>query len=49
MKALEMMLGSAAAAGVSPGGEGGLLPAPGAPQLKMPPVPGRSTAPAAQP
>src|SRR5438477_2291804 len=44
----EMMLGSAAAAGVSVGAMGGAEPAPGRPQLKMPPVPPMSTAPAVQ-
>ncbi len=46
MKTAEMMLGSAAAAGVSVGGMGGAPPVPGRPQLKMPPLPLRLTAPA---
>ncbi len=46
MKTAEMMLGSAAAVGVSEGGIGGAPAAPGRPQLKMPPLPLTLTAPA---
>src|SRR5712692_10097249 len=49
MKTAAMMLGSATAAGVRAGGEGGAEPAPGAPQLKRPPEPPTSTAPAGHP
>jgi hypothetical protein len=47
-KALEMRLGSAAAAGVRLGGLGGAEPALGLPQLKSPPEPVTLTAPAGQ-
>src|SRR5947208_5821181 len=43
-----MMLGSAAAAGVSGGAVGGFEPAPGLPQLKRPPLPVTLTAPTGQ-
>src|SRR5712691_581378 len=46
MKTAEMMLASAAAVGVSDGGVGGAPPVPGWPQLKMPPLPLKLTAPA---
>src|SRR6266536_760855 len=49
MKTAEMLVGSAAAAGVRAGGDGGAPAAPGAPQLKRPPAPPTSTAPAGQP
>src|SRR5689334_23937351 len=48
MKTAEMMLGSAAAVGVRVGGIGGAPALPGRPQLKMPPLPLRLTAPAGQ-
>src|SRR6185369_1530133 len=44
-KVVEMMLASAAAAGVKVGGLGGAPAAPGLPQLKIPRIPSRLTAP----
>src|SRR5213594_4077598 len=48
MNVAEMMVGSAAAAGVRVGAVGGLLPTPATPQLKRPPEPVMLTPPFAQ-